>query len=368
MLLFSRKTGYNGSKGMIQYATSWDKHAMCRDAEIFFYAKNPENIIDIHQGQSEKDVEVLTYTHNRDDIMSFCTKKEAALIDLFNLAKQKFPDRKIFTVDADSMKIIDDEDFTCYRPSKIFKYNYFTFQGKGTANTFPTTFMIASQTGSGQYKWVFGAQVFTSHYCLKAAGAHTKFGKSFTYILATSVERRKFTGDVVPTIMSIDFPTNGRETLPAFYRTESFRAFMEKCQADNLKVVDGEVLLLSGPTPLEVAEADTLDNLAYVLSKDESDSSEVALRIQKQVLDKNSVSVTDLMQHGVINTFKDIPVQSGIIPVDLDVGGIARKMCLYQGKVYVIPVMEKTEWQFYFGADPDFFVECNEETYPTGSI
>lgn len=366
MLLYREKSGYLGSQGKIQYTTSWDKTSMSRDAEIFFYPKNPDSVVDIGVSDNLNDVEVFHYPHTRKDIVNFLNKKEDEVKILLQLALEKFPGRSLFTIDAADMKIIEDDDFTCYRPSKVFKYNFFTFQGPGGAGTFPTVFMISNQQDNGSYKYVFNTQVYTSHYCLKAAQIHTQFGKNLTYILANSVERKKFIGDDVPSIDSIQFPTNGRDRIPSFLRTDALQACFEKWGLNDLKVSGDKLLLLPGPSSEEVIDAQVLENLQYVLSKDEVDNvRDRALRIQRSVLDKNEILVTELMAHGVRETFACLPAQDRIIPISLDIGGIARKMCLFQGKVYVIPVNKKTEWDVYFGADPDSFVECTEETYPT---
>ena len=366
MLLYREKSGYVGSHGNIRYATPWDRNVMSRDAEIFFYPKNPDNVVEIGVSDHANDIEVYHYPHTRKDIVSFLNKKEGDVVILLELAKEKFPGRTLFAIDANDMKILEDEDFTCYRPSKVFPHNLFTFQGNGGAGTFPLIFVMNNQGNTGGYRYVFNTQVFTSHYCLKAAQIHTKFGKAFTYILANSIERKKFIGDEVPSIDSIQFPTNGRERIPSFMKTDALENCFEKWGLNDLKVSGNEVLLLPGPTSQELAETQALENLQYVLTKDEVDNiKDRALRIQRGVLDKNEILVTDLMAHGVRETFACLPAQDRIIPVSLDIGGIARKMCLFQGKVYVIPVSKKTEWDVYFGADPDSFVECTEETYPS---
>lgn len=369
MLLYREKSGYGHSVGMIRYITSWDKIAMSRDAEIFFYPKGPGNIVDIGVGESPLDIEVFQYPHCRKDLLTFLTKRESEVRMLLDLALEKFPGRTLFTVDVEEMKILEDDDFTTYRASKERKYNLFSFQARNGTGTFPLVFVVSEQHEAGDYKYLLDTQVFTSHYCVKAARIHTLFGKNLTYILANSIERGKFIGSKIPNIGSINFPTNGREHPPVFIKTDAFEAFMEKCGVDTLKASGKEVILLPAPENQQDADTEALQNLQYVLSKDEVDNVKArALRIQTQVLQKNSISVQDLMAHGVKETLACIPVQNGIIHIDLDIGGIARKMCLYKEKVYVIPVNKKTEWDIYFGADPDFFVECTDETYPTGSI
>lgn len=367
MLLFREKTGFAGSQGMIKYTTPWDKFATSRDAEILFYPRSLENVVDIGHDENG-DVEIFLYPHNRKDLLKFCEDNSTELYHLLKLAEEKYSKKSLFTMDLETKKVIEDEDFTSYRPAKDFKYNMFVFSGANGASTFPFVYVISNQQANGDYKHVFNVQAFTSHYCLKAAGIHTDFGKALTYILACSIERRKFIGDKVPSIDSIQFPTNGRNRIPSFYKTSLMDAFMTKCRTQDVIMTKDDVILLPGPSSDEVAETEVLDNLSYVLSKDEVDNvRDRAIRIQKEVRDKNSILVTDLMAHGVRETFACLPAQDGIIPVNLDIGGIARKMCLFQGKIYVIPVNKKTEWDIYFGADMDSFVECTEETYPAMS-
>lgn len=355
MILFRDKSVGYSSYGLIKHLTIWSEE-FNRQGGILFYPKNPQDVVEITAGDREGDFEIFMGTHNKKGITEYCTTIEKTLYDLLQSLISKNKERKTFIINLDELSEVTKQDFISYSPQTAYPHNLFIFDLTSDEGGFPKIYSINSPDPKGTHKYTLNAMAFSSHNSIKCAGIPTLFGKNLLYILTASKISGKFTGDDFPILNSIYFGTSKREDIPSFLDTKNLESFVEKSGAKNLKNVGGSIE--------DVEEIDSL--VPDTLLVENLDN--VTLRIQKTVLNQNMIYLSDLICIGAEKTIECVPIKDIIIPIMVDFGTGIRKMCLKEGKIYVLTWSKDYDWRNFLGEDSDLLINCSEEDFPSNIL
>lgn len=355
----TNKYSIGDERSNIKFITSYSS-VYKTQAPMKFLPTSPTNLVAVIMDVNSGDFDVFYYTFTRTDIEVLLKEKEGELLTLIlhEISLNGGSTKNSFTVDVEKMKVIHSEDFKSLSPLDFY-YNAFIFDTNASEG-FPNIYI--QTRGEKHNKYLLGVQAFNSYVAMKPADKPTKFGKTLSFILTASVLSGKFTGDNFPDLHSIDIPSSTLDELPDFLDTRALDTFTEKCELHKIKRVGGKyVIEEDDPKEIVLVEAEEPDEKS---NEDFYNEKEAVLAIQRSVLEKNSVNFSQILGCGVEKAISSIPLQNEIVDVNLDIHGIFKKMCLFEGKFYMILTNPENDWQFYLGNESDFFVPCSEETFP----
>lgn len=344
-------SGYLAGSRNIEYISCWDKNYRT-DSGMKFFAADISGVVDL-EILPAGGLDMYTYPHNnRKYVEEAVDFYENFLVDLLQ-KEAKNQGRTVFTVDLlpKVPVLVTKEDFSSYYVGVEEKTELFIFHEPEIKNGFPKIFVSTKEQRTSTYKELLPVQAFSSHMIATCVSAPTLTGKHFSFMLLNSFRHGKFMPDVPPNMDNVDLPTRGDADLPSTLPVDKLKEF-------------GEKVGTYGPTVIE----GTVTNKPPVTSLvDESVNNELKLVIQKQVLSSQTVNLTDMFTLGMEETVALIPIQSEIITVHMDVANVAEKMCVYEGRIHILPYAEAEDFDpgAFFGAnDAIFAVHYNAESFP----
>ena len=361
MLVTDKKTGYSTSSGRIKYVTPWSKE-MAGKGSMRFYGDEIHRLVDVIKDK-DGTYRVFTYPHNTNDIITQVNKRDKEIGALYDDLKAVSPNDDIFTIvipDADDVAImpIKEDDFTDYYPSASLEDEMFIFKSELSSSY---TYWVFDQHNRKTYPEVLHTLASMSHDMMDCADKPTQTGMEFAYILLNSRRNREFS-PVTPYLSSMNFPTSGRAEVSQWLKTDALMKFVEECGAHNLT------------TSTESVKDDASELVGALVDEDDEmygkpSMETLLLRIQKQVLDKMSINLSDIFQVGLSKVIASLPLSTVIIDVHLDVPEVGRKMCIHEGIFHLIPLSKDTKGIFEFFGEPEemFMVHESEDTFPRKS-
>jgi len=359
MLIIEDKAGTKVDSGLLRQLTKYDK-IYSTGAPMKFYPLDAESLVDVHYSADGKNLMVWVYPFNLNNIKVIIKEKESALYSLINSALYiKGKTRSMFTVNISNMSIITKEDFKSLVPINNRSHNAFIFDTE-ISGGFPSIYVQPEEIAS-DFKDILAVQAYSSYVQMKPANHPTEFGKNITYILTNSALKGTFVGDKFPNLISIDIPHSSSEELPEGLDTKELEIFAEKCELYKVKRTNKGFTVEEDTALAVIPKKEEENETEYV---DEYSDKATSLRIQKSVLEKNSINLSEVLGLGVSQTISALPITDTIITINLDIHGIFKKMCLKEGKFYFVLIRPNEDWSFYLGEESVHFVECTEETYP----
>jgi hypothetical protein len=339
MIIFRSTSGFGTDARNIYYKNIWNIGMLKKS--IYFISSNImiSCIVDVKLSQDEKDLELLYYPHNGNNFLSLnsqADREKEMEKQLRNLLKDKVG--QCVTVNLFDMSIVTEREFygVSYGKEPNALYTMCTITGEGG---FPKIYVVPEEFFTKVYRNVFPAMIFSSRDVCKPVGEITSLGKKLVYQLyleSVGVEK----DDTIPVLSQITFPWNEEYAVPGFYKVDE----LTKMAENNSKLVK--------------TKSGTKDKESF------ENSTGGAADIQAMILNKGAISFTTLVDFGVQEVADINPMKNDIITIEQDISGIAKKMCLFEGKLYIIPVDEEFDYGIYTGIPDDLYVLCDEENFP----
>lgn len=383
-------TGYS-SFDNIKYLSVYDA-AFKTKIPMKFYNEPLEHIVDVSWGFVGDSIRITIYPHNAPDCLVRVHQKYSAIVDKLNETIVNQPKREFVTMDVggDIPRIITPKDFASIYPSTKFGSVLFIFQNDKGQGSFPRIFALESSQRTGNIGDVFTVMTNTSVNIADVVENQTEIGKQFTYFLLQSY-RTKTVITNFPSLDNVSFPTRGNSDPTNFVNLESLRKFADSCHPEKIIMkTEGQKLVDEIPPKKEEEPvSDEVDARLEAIAENsadeedvdsppwrhpmqfpfgEPDTKELALRIQKNILEKNSIQFSDLITMGVLETIGLIPITDRIIDVDPEMSLGIRKMCIYENQVHIVPSNGDFDAVDFFGESESLFHVCTEETYPKKAL
>jgi hypothetical protein len=335
MILFRRSTGYQENKCLIGYANSWTKE-MKTSGSMFFYDGEIDNLVDV--SLLEKDIEIFYYPHNSVSLLVFPFEESKLRAFIESLSEKTADKRTSFTIDYKTMKEIVFSDFKNYSHLKD-ENCCFIFNTEDKSRVFPNIFVKTKSFSSSEESVAFPVQVHCSHYVSTPVGHSTDFGKEFVFKLTNSVFHGNYESKLPRG--SFEYPTNPKlNQVPENLKTDSLFRLVDSIPFLHKKDSKSELFL------------------------DEPETKSLYNRITRDILDKNQVNFSDVLEFGVKETIDLITDKTRMVRILVDIAGGFKKACLLEGLIYGIPLHSDFDWNSYTGELDDVFVCCSEENFP----
>lgn len=367
MITHSRLTGYGNSAGNVSRVDMW-KEIFGSPHEMFFLPGEYGNIADCSIVDYEKvTIDVATYPFSNENSVAALAEKYA--MELFQLLK--FLDEKssektqhliIFEPETGPQEITA-EMFTRWYPFYQIKDELFIFEGEESEGGFPNVYWMSKDHQTGANTNILHIFAESSHFTYKPAGKPTQTGKEFLYMLYNSNAVKRFAPER-PRLNEVKFPSNGKDRPPAM---------LNVVELDRLFVDAGvENLATTGKLAAVTEEKDS--EVPVVVKPTSNPAEETAKRLSQYedalirgALEKETVNLTDMYTVGIEETLNLLGDSNFIIDVFLDMPGLAKKMCIFGGKIHLIPPANETNYdpEDFFGESIDNFVLCTDDDFPT---
>lgn len=359
----SRLSGYATSSVHIKYVTLYSAPFSNAGKIRFFggisHSRSPEKMVDV-KIRPDKTYDICTYTHNDKDMFAWVlTVENRAKFELMmaNLV-HKYPGRESFTVDLETFTEVTADDFTHFSPSILTEkkgYNAFIFEDATNPEVrFPTIYMIEYKD-TEEFRKIFPVMVQTSRWLYPVLDKPSKFGKYLSYMLVHSALLNEFNA-ICPVLISLDFPTVGK-IMDNGIKFDKLDTFAQSCGASNIKVVGGKLTDTNEETPASVPSAEATN--AYFGAMDSKTLEDC---ITLELVNKGCVSFSSMIGFGVPETIKLIGRAERAVEVTMDIGGFAKRMCIFEGFIYAIP--EPGQEDNLSQELGEYYVECSAETIP----
>jgi hypothetical protein len=350
MIMVDKKSGYAQNALLISYVSIWDS-AFATDGAMRFYDKPLAEVVDVTvtwDVAGTPIVRIASYPHNPGDLVAMYTSREKEIIDLWSKARDFFrtKHRTTFTMDLRAGKFLTPDDFSGYSPIKS-QDNMFIFDSEFSTGGFPCIYVFPSNQAYGDYQEVFPVQSYSSKMIAKLANTSTREGRIFVYRLLNSYRQGKWVPEVNSGIERVHFPTSSQETLPRYMNVEKLKERAESAGVEFIARVEPET----------------------TIKKDLGNES--MLKIQKEVLDKGTVQLSDLFTVGLLEVIRSLPIKDTIVPINQDVSGGFEKACIFEGKLHIIPGAADPDFDYpsCMGESEEFFViHQTEDTYPKRAV
>ncbi len=349
-ILVSRRTGFNNDYLMIKNVTVRDA-IFETEGTMRFYTYPITNVVDAEiEGSLTR---LVIYTFSGGDFVLKYNSEEEAIRKIINeeLAKPENAHRKTFTLDLGRMEAVTKKDFNEYSPDSE-KDNLFIFDAPANEGGFPEIFYFG-RPALGMTSKVFKIQAYASRVAVKCSGIPTLFGKEFMYRILNSWPLREYK-DECPDLTDISFPTMRDAELPKFLNTDALKKFAETCGADKILQSLGGIVDTSD---VQEQGKDAVEEAIHDLPN----------KIVRDILEKGTVNLTDMVIMGVSKALKLVPTKHDIIPITPETYYSVRKACIFEGKLHILPnkIGETFDYaQMWLGEDEEIIVHVSEDSYP----
>lgn len=326
----------------IKHVTSWSPE-MESSGPMRFFDGDPKGVIDVSLVKDEKEpyisVNIYPNTPIKIDIGLMLLHKEKELVELVENSGQI-----VVSINAETMKIVTSEDFTKYTPQfegSSSDYCMFIFQEEAPVK-YPRIFAVQRANMTGIYSNLLRVQAASSHDIFTPVVA-TGFGVKLTYcLLNQQITRGNFD---MPSLdfKSIKLPTNGQSSPTNYLNISRLLEIFDKSGADKLVqssngIVD-EIPAKTGNYELEDA-------------------------MVRQFVERETFNLTDVVNFGVAETIALTPERNPLVPIELDISGIAKRMCIFDKKLHILPTKDDFDLELIFGDDIDDIIVDDEDTFP----
>lgn len=354
MIVTRKCSGYQQNKINIEYVNCWSERFK-NAKQMFFYNKDSKNVVDICYGTSKKDINICYYDHNGDDFLNRIKDlDETFLRDILEMWKINPGDIGI-TVDLSEKRRVLYGDFISFSFRGSPDYSMFIFEFSEPLSNKLQIFVKSKPYVTSEDAIIFPVQVYTSHH-IASATKPTDTGKKFTFMLIHSTLSGKFSSKI-PAIGAVHFPTNSyRDEISRGFKTDALLKFAAKI-TKNLKIKNGNIE--------EINPKIDDDKPNFVLTGEEEHT--LYDRIIRDMVDKGTVTFSDMLGYGVKETIALVKDSSKIIPISLDLQNILKRGCIFEGFVYGILDNVNVDWNLFTGEPDDLFVECDEESFPSNN-
>lgn len=361
MIIYEKLTGFQNSHYVLRYVTPWTT-IFQENAVMRFLKENINRLVDVtvDDGPTQA-LKIATYPHNRGlKLEEVIEKYEDKIRYLIQTEKALGTDQELFTlvVLVDDVRLLRKEDFENYYPATVSGNEAFIFQGEGDVG-FPTVYFIDGNQRTGlQHSWL---EVYarSSHMALKPSGKQTAFGKRFTYMFLSSVVNGKF-NPKIPDLLNMSMPSSPTEEIPSHLNMKTFTDLIESGRVRKLIMQNGK----------EVVEAEVIETESEKTDKEEARDSfpNPLMNLEENIVDAVMngipINLTDIFNYGLSELIRLIGNLDKVVEVQPDMPNIAKRMCLFQGKLHMIPYAKDFEPDDFFGDPIEFFVLCDETNYP----
>lgn len=351
MIMIQRLTGYGKDSALILSVSTYET-VMGGEGGINFYDGNEEDVPEVVDISLEGDVtRIYTSGHNQGDFIQKYSAREQEMRDEVNLhlALPENGERRIFTINLRTMRVLTRADFGGYYP-KLKGHNLFIFRTSEESGGFPYIYCVSPYTISGPNSLLFRTQVMASRYCLRPSGPTTAVGRELVFRLFASYYNKQWQEELPSGIRTVSFPNSLQEEIPSYYNTEAMVRHAETLGADLIMQSSGEVV-----------QANSDD----VFGKENLDT--IKAKIHRDMMDKGTIQLSDLMAVGVEDFLKEVPDKSPILGINQDIHGGFLKGCAYEGRIHILVRENDSDFDFgsVLGADDEFFVvHTKEENFP----
>lgn len=252
------------------------------------------------------------------------------------------------------------EEFVDYFPYYSVKDELFIFDTEESKGGFPAIYFMPKSARNGLHLNTLDVLAHISHETYNPSGPENTAGREFLYLLVQAKVLGRFSTDI-PTLKDVNFPSNGRDEIPAHYNLEEMEKIAERSGVDKLPAkATGNVPMLPAP---KVEEEDDGDGEFDLLS-----DPEVEDRLVKEILTRGSVNLTDVLQMGVARVLKLIGDTDFVVEVTVNVPDIAKKMAIWMNSIWVIPSGEPFDSEESFGESESYFVVCDDKNFPKNAV
>lgn len=278
-----------------------------------------------------------------------------ALEHMYNVLYEKYEKKRdAFTIDLYNMCELAKEDFKKSFPgleAERQKVSLFIFETEDKTKAFPRVFVLEKRDSDDANKMVPPLLPIASRVLSVPTGKRTPEGKYFSFLLLNSQHKGKFQ-ESAPNLASVEFPTSSSTRVANFYQTERFEKMLDTPALNSLKVKDGKI----------VDEKEDEEVPAFIMGEyvDTSDME----RIIRGIVDKNEIKLSDILITGAFESLRFFPKNPKAVNVNMDIGGYAAKMCVFEGFYYAIPKEDPESKEALLTEFGDSLVICDSEMYP----
>lgn len=369
MIVYEPKSGFAGHRKCLEYTSIWDKKVFRKAGQMRFYGGSLEFVVDAHLDGDT--LRITTYPHNkRDAVAQAAEENEKNIVELLRFSQEKYPPKTAFTMEiGKELFVITREMFIRYMPDTKIQDELFLIDSESPGSDFPPMYVYpATQRDSNtEYKKVFPVLALASDVLMGSPEESTPQGEEFAYMLLNSYLNRGFDPDC-PAISSVSFPTSGKTELPAYLNTERLSQLIDKSGANNLLMKDGKIVYeekQEEKKPKKSLKDKVKDTADTFFGKVDKES--LMQIIVKDAQTSEEVNFSDALQIGFENLVTLLPYENKIINVFLDIADVARKMCVFEGQLHVIPLStsEDALIQLFDNIGQSELIHlCDENSYP----
>lgn len=282
----------------------------------------------------------------------FPAVEEPLIKQLRELKKNKNNNRFSVYLKGSYFKVLDGGDFVDHFPDYIMQDELFIFQDVEVQEEFPDIYCMTKSIRNHDLLNFLDVIAYCSAYCYRPAKDPTKFGKEFTYALTQNnlMRRPEY---LIPNLVTIELPDNGKDSIRTGLTTTSLNKLSEKCGVDKL-----------------VAPVAKKDSPAKKSSNPDSKLTEEQEALLKYVLEKDEINVSDVFAEGLSKIIALVAKIDSIVNVSMNVPNIAKKACIFEGKMHILPYITDSEaimdsdYGYIFDVSDEYIIVCTDETYP----
>lgn len=353
MIVFENKNGWGESRRLIRYCSGWSIFFRNKGRMRFFPGKI-SNIFEAYT-RTDGDIAVVFYPHNSEELALTISKQEKDLEELLKnlvIAPIIYEDGKFSYLTKDR--------FENYYPSiEVAMDEMFIFSNDDKLLGFPNIGVMQSETKK-QYPELLKIFAETSGDVLECASSPTDIGKELVYTLLNSSIHREFKLRLNISVNTLDFPTNGESEVRKQFSLKNLEKFADQCGADMVK---------AGVNGNYYNETEGLKEIPDELSDEEEERlfgkaplDELLDIVERDAMEKEEIQLSDLFELGAEKVLSKLPFTDRIINILPNIPEIARKMCIYEGLVHIIPVYEDFSPSDAFGEPEELFRICTDES------
>lgn len=360
MIAYRRVTGVGQNVGNISQISIWS-NVFATSHRIFFMPGEYSNIADVTYSETGENysLEVATYTFTNENHVSIVAEKfEKELVDLMKYlyAQTGRDTHTIAFLQETGPREITPKLFERFFPNYQTKAELFILDGEPDEGGFPQMYYMTKEHQTGVNANCLKIMAESSHSTFLPAKNPTLIGKEFLYILYQSKMTSHFAPER-PTVRELSIPNSGKAELSSRLNVEELRKLFEQCGTDKITTATKAEEIVEVVPPSKPVAGNSPN--PYQLSEFEEN-------IVDSFNAKGGVNLSDLFNAGVSESITLIGNSDTYVDVFLDMPGIARKMCIYQGKLHMIltPAMPEKDLFEFFGDSLDTFVVCTDDTFP----
>lgn len=352
-------TGYGTSQKNIRMLHLWSD-VFSTHGEIFYYGTVNDNssstVVDIERGTIPNTITVNRYPGTSNEIVGILESAKDEIFELYESLCRIYPERKAFTIDVVTRKEVTEESFKRYIINPKNQYEMFIFRDFSKGTRLPNQIYLLETKNTEEFMETIAAQAWASHWVFPPVEKSTDIGKYFTYLLVTSAIQGKLVKRVGHSLKNTEIPALPSTEIASFYNTKAIEKLGESCGANNIQMVGGKYIDKNGTT-------DAPDDYKSVFT-DETGMKSLEDKMVKDIINKGSLNYSDIICFGITETMRLIKTDS-IIPINMDIHGLARKAVIFAGFVYVIPWDSSQEVYGSLHDDvEDYLIISTEESLP----